>query len=252
MEFYAKRKGLSQDARMKARAQWDAEQQKSIRTQVEAILTPRQSQMLQWFGLCEAAYGRLNELDPNLSKKLGLTKEQQLALSSVRKEANDRMHRYLKENQDKMLAVLSPEQRTRLRAAALGPLRPIGYAGNAMKIPGRAEPILIPSLFPYRDFSDASLRKALGLTADQQTRVREMLDNHASLGQMLAAQWQKLPPAEQEKWNRGHRIFWGTTVTAGSATYSSSAEEKKRQAEFEEELKKERQKSALNSRANRW
>ena len=223
---------------------WDAEQQKAIQAKVEAILTPRQSQMLQWFGLCEATYGRLNELDPNLSKELGLTKEQQLALLPIRKEANDWIGKNTKQSADKMLAVLSPEQRTRLRAAALGPLRPEHHTERAVNVAGQREPVWVPSLFPYRDFSDPSLQKALRLTPEQRKRVQDILDHHESFGQRLAAEWQKLPAPEKEREKQHALSYTWTFATEASVPDNlSAAEQKRRQAQFLEKLKKQRQQS---------
>jgi beta-lactamase regulating signal transducer with metallopeptidase domain len=240
-EFYRARRNLSVDALAKAHDQWNKEQEEPIRTQVEAVLTPQQSQALQRFALCEKACERLAYLDPKHAKKLGLTKEQQLKLFSFRKEADDRTVKDSKENENKMLAVLSPEQRTRLRAAALGPLGPDSYAEYAMKIPGRAEPVWVPSLYPYGEFSDAAVRKALKLTPEQQKRVREILGNHDTVGQALTAQWQQLPAAEREKSSRNQFFYtWAFTTDVGS---SPSAEEKKRRAAFEGRLERERLKS---------
>ncbi len=236
-KFYKDRKSLPQDVQTKARAQWDREQLSGIRKQVEAVLTPQQSQTLRRFALCNAAFSRLN--GPDLLRKFGLTKEQQSALLLIRKEAYDRMRRNSKETEDKMLAVLSPQQRTQLRAAVLGPLWPERYPEIAVHVAGETEPIWVPLLFPYPDFSFGSMRKALGLTAAQQARVRDILGDRLSLSQKLVEQWQKLSVEERKRCQRG---FGRLTLSGGKFSANvSAAEQKKQQAAYEEKLKKERQ-----------
>ena len=219
----------------KAFAQWDREHRANIQKQVEKILTPEQAQTLKELAFRQKAhlwFGHSRE-------RLDLSTEQKDKLGLIQQEDSDRLARDSKETTDKVLAVLEPQQRVQFEEAALGPLSPIHYGMRSFSGPG-GESIHVPCLTSCPDFSQEGVRKRLGLSATQEEQVRDILGDSPNLTEKLTREFQKLPVAAQILL---HRPLWAATVTASGSSGSASPEErKKQQAEFEERLKKRREK----------
>ena len=76
---------------------------------------------------------------------------------------------------DKMLAVLTPQQRVLLRTKILDKALPEANGQWGINVNGGPKPLWIYPLHPYADFSDQGVQKALSLTAAQRGKVREIL-----------------------------------------------------------------------------
>ena len=70
----------------------------------------------------------------------------------------------------KMTAVLTPEQRVRLRKEAMGPEGPVDSCSMTFVVKGETKETKIPLPHPYPDLSDAAVQKSLAFTPDQTKR----------------------------------------------------------------------------------
>ena len=77
------------------------------------------------------------------------------------------------------MAILSPQQRARLREESLGPEGLRAYAELTIKVEGEAQPLLVFTVYPYPDLSEETVRKQLGLNSSQQSQVRVLMGGSA-------------------------------------------------------------------------
>lgn len=208
-------KKLPPDKLAAAQAQWFQNHSgKEIQKQVEEVLTTAQVQLLKELTLREDAYFRLS--DPNRVKKLALAKEQKDALHLLHQEGDDWLHRNHQATIDKTLSVLTPQQRSRLREEALGPLGPGDDLGQYfVHVKGEANPICVYSLEPYPDFTQPRVRKQLNLTAAQEQQVRDILGGSANLAERLAREVEKLSPEARKKLPRSGFDSKGAAIPTG-------------------------------------
>ena len=166
---------------------------------------------------------------------LSLTKkEQKDAIALLRQEFHDWVKNRNQEYVDKALTVLNPQQQARLREEALGVLGPDDHLQQlVVHLKGDTKPILIYSLDPYPDFTEASIRKQLGLGAAQEQQVRDILDGTTNLAERLAREVEKLPPQEQKRLLHGIANTWNV-----NATYLYEGQDKLEEKQIEERKKR--------------
>ena len=185
------------------RSRWMVAKIKEARKQAEEVFTPEQLELLKEEMFRELAYSRLT--DTPFSRRKGLdefnfTKYQNDAVHLLRKEANDWFHQYHRAIGDKTLSILTPEQKALLREEALGPLGPNdSLEPLTVHIKEEKEPYQVYSLAPYPDFTQASVRKELGLSAAQEQQVRDILGESLNLAERFARDLEKLSPEERKK-----------------------------------------------------
>ncbi len=112
-------------------------------------------------------------------------------------ENTQQTSRLTKEESDKKLAVLTPQQRAQLRTEMLDKDDPSGEWG--IKIKGERGLFWIYTLLPYADFGKEEIQKELSLTAAQRAKVREILGKSSSLWEKYAEDLATVPHAEREK-----------------------------------------------------
>jgi beta-lactamase regulating signal transducer with metallopeptidase domain len=194
------------------RARWMMVNIKEVRKEAEEVLTPGQLAVLKEEMFRELAYSRIAEAPYSRNKGLDalkLTREQNDAVHSLGKEANDWFRQYHQAIGDKTLAILTREQKARLSEEALGPLGPNDPLESlAVRIKGEKEPYQVYSLYPYPDFTQASVRKELGLNAAQEQQVWDILGESSNLAERFARDLEKLSPDERKKLreSNGNRI----------------------------------------------
>lgn len=198
-KFFGERKNLPQEEVLKAHAEWIRDKKKDIQTAVEAILTPQQMATLIEITRHAEAFPRLSDPSSKVVEPVGLTLEQRDKLSLLRKVTGDWDRQNREELTEKVLAVLSPEQRAQLREETFGPDWPDPATLLAIDLGGEKGTIYLPVLDRNPDFTGEDVRKELGLSPQQQSQIRGLLGGASDLAEKLVAQWQTLPPAEQNK-----------------------------------------------------
>jgi hypothetical protein len=135
--------------------------------QVESLLTPEQLTSLKSLVLGRSC-ARL-AFQEDLQKKIGITEQQSQELTKTIKEQQRRAEtlvQAMRDIEEKMLAIVTPQQWKQLEQAYLK---------------GEAEE---PFVFPGTELTELlrpEVQKQLGLSAEQQARVREILDQAQSL-----------------------------------------------------------------------
>ena len=164
------------DAR-RIKERWE-QQAEAARKQIEEILTPAQVAACKRRFLAEMMPRfRLDEEEP---KTLGLTAGQKAKFAELRAELDRRLHELKQDSGAQCFAMFKPEQQTKLREAVEKEERaaeempkewthPI--CGGWWFSPGykRAYPVVLPV---YMDLREATVRKELGLTPDQEKDLR--------------------------------------------------------------------------------
>ncbi len=142
------------------------------------------------------------------------------------------------ETVDKILNILSPEQRAQLHEEALGPLGRADHLDRLpVNLPGDPKPVYVYSLGPYSDFTQPSVRKDLGLSAAQEEQVRGILRGSTNLNEALASEVEKLPPQESENLSHTFTLYGGvllqTTLSEDEKEQMSIYYRKKERAGFD-------------------
>jgi Spy/CpxP family protein refolding chaperone len=187
----AKKEGkLSGDNLKSAYLRWKKEADKKYLREAEAVLTPEQARTLRAATLAEDAfYGLYAWTFP------GLTKAQNDQLVRLDDEQVQQSVRRVREESDRMLAVLTPEQRVKLRTVVENSL-PTGQGGVQVK--GEPGPLWIYTMLPFSDFSDAQVQKQLSLTDAQRTQVRNLFGPYSNVWKRIDAEIEKLSPEERK------------------------------------------------------
>ena len=151
------------------------------------------------------------------------------------------MLRHLTVESDKKLAVLTPQQRVRLRTEVLEKGLPQCNGEWGIKIKGERELLWIYTLLPYPDFSKEQVQKELSLTAAQRSKVHDILGRCPSLWEKYAEELQKLPLQERKalRGRGGVSIGGGSLIILGPTPQTRWKElpeiEKKQKAEREKQ-----------------
>ena len=135
--------------------------------------------------------------EPAFRKNLGVTAEQERKLQPILQEL-DQLCREGGKFTDKAMAVLTPEQRARLRKEAMGPEGPVDSCSMTFVVKGESKETTIPLPHPYPDLSDAGVQKQLGFSAEQTKRVRAILGDCPTLRDLLMREAARFTPAERE------------------------------------------------------
>ena len=107
--------------------------------------------------------------------------------------------------------------------------------------------LAIPISHVYPDLSDGKVQETLGLSDAQRQRVREILGRSATLTERLEEEARRLSPDERKKLRveASERTGTYTTIYGGViADAPTTDEEKRKQEEFEDTLRKERENAA--------
>jgi Spy/CpxP family protein refolding chaperone len=174
---------------------WRKEAAPRVQKQIEQILTPQQRQTYKDLQLSVNTWCAL--VGPTEDAKLDLTEAQSKQLRSLRDEYWGKMKHKFREDDDRILAVLTPQQRAKLREVAIGPLGIDYEAIMTVCVEGNDDPILIYDLAPYPDFSKEDVQKELKLTAMQQAQVQELLGDSSTVTEKLLRDLLKLSPDER-------------------------------------------------------
>ena len=135
--------------------------------------------------------------EPAIRKNLGVTADQERKLQPILQEL-DQLCREGGKFTDKAMAVLTPEQRARLRKEAMGPEGPVDSCSMTFVVKGESKETKIPLPHPYPDLSDADVQKQLGFSAEQTKRVRAILGDCPTLRDLLMREAARFTPAERE------------------------------------------------------
>lgn len=174
-KFYQEHKNAPRHEALAAFSRWERGRHMAVRKQVDAILTPRQKRTLRDLAFPEAAESRLQ--DRTNWERLRLTKDQEDGLLLLEGEADRRYNS--RATADKLLAVLTPQQRRQLRDG------PLGSGGRTLstttEVGDDGGLVDIPTPFPYPDISDEAVQNQLKLDATQRSRLREILGDSPNL-----------------------------------------------------------------------
>ena len=202
------------------------------------FFAPKQTETLNEFTRQTRAYPYLSHPNSQLVGELGMTEEQQGKLRLLGMEMGNWAREDREERIDKILAVLTPQQRARLREEAFGPDWPDSNPQLAIEVGGDVGKIYVPDLAPYPDFTKEDVRKGLGLNPQQQNQVRELLGGASDLAEKLVEEWQKLSPAERKTMEEPAVI---RDAGSSGGSFRSDEERKKWEAQLEEKARKARQ-----------
>ena len=161
-----------------------AEEEKSVRKQIEELLTPDQLTALKSRAVGILA-GRLLT-DPRLGEKIGLTAEQknelskQLKADDKDKEKNKNIQQLLKENGEKSLAVITPRQWDEIERLAGESEAGIGGILSAGPFVS-GYPGIGLDLLQYPD-----VQKELNLSAEQQKKLQDIVAKSQAQGMELS------------------------------------------------------------------
>ncbi len=234
-KFLQEMRGLPVDKRTEALTRWDVDKKKETRKQVEEVLNPKQTETLKELTFARKAVSRV--FDPGVLEDLGATAEQRVKLKAIVEQDGRRFQQDYQNRQDRAMAILSPQQRARLREESLGPEGLRAYAELTIKVEGEAQPLLVFTVYPYPDLSEETVRKQLGLNSSQQSQVRVLMGGSASQTEYFERKLQKLSPEERKKW-QASRAGTSAYGFGGSTAGLSQEQRKKRLADFAEKMKK--------------
>ena len=111
-------------------------------------LAPQQIATLNEFIRQTQAFPRLGDPNSKVVEKLGMTAEQQEQLSALRKETSNWFRQDHADQTDKILAVLTPQQRAQLREEAFGPDWPDSCVRVVIEIGGAIGTLYVPGTGP--------------------------------------------------------------------------------------------------------
>ena len=158
------------------------------------MLTPDQLRMLKDLTFRTFAFGSGIMFDPEVWEKVGVAQDQQDKLraleSELQKEKERRLRALTREKIQKMLGVLTPQQRSRLREEQSPDKQP-GTDCSNYPYP------MLPS--PY--LPDSGAAEALGLSAKQRDGVRQIVTAHQMTLIALQAQQQRLQLGDEKTFN---------------------------------------------------
>jgi hypothetical protein len=145
----------------------------AIRRQVEELLTAEQLTAVKCIAIGLLGAGRLMS-DPQFREKVGVTEEQKETLSKrlledgERTKKPERLGHLMKMNEEKMLAVITPQQWEQIEQI-------VGTSGAGMAAPSNG--FSGGPTYPgpeWQVLGDPNPRKELGLSAEQQTKLDEI------------------------------------------------------------------------------
>ncbi|MBN2579802.1 MAG: hypothetical protein JXB10_12510 [Pirellulales bacterium] len=173
-----------------------------VRKRIEGLLTAEQLQALKHLNFLMGSYGML--LDPQASKALELSPEQQKRIKQFRQEENRRTEKEYDKYTDQTFAVLSPEQQKKLRpeverfyrdtheemAEKFKPnVQTVTREGEEGQVVGTVTlelegdihfdayyfvAVAETALPVYENLSRPEVQKTLGISADQQKQLQEI------------------------------------------------------------------------------
>jgi hypothetical protein len=159
-------------------------QWRDSRKDIEAVFTPDQLRTLKDLTFRTFAFGSGVMFEPEVLQTLGATQKQQDQLRilerQLRAEKNHRLRAMTREKAQKMLAVLTPQQRAQLHAQFAPDKTP---EQDCSSYPYPA----LPSFMP-----DSGAAEELGFTAAQRERVRAIVSEHWMSYGRFQSQEQKL------------------------------------------------------------
>jgi autotransporter-associated beta strand protein len=206
-------KTADQQELAKFQGKWD-QALGDCRKQVEAVLTPQQLQaykkgMLPWL-----AFDMLR--DPQIRKTIGVTREQQDALQQLKKEFFQQVRQEFEPVRSAALAVLSPQQREKLRPEVEQTIRAweelavsqrIGTAESGpltLTVTGQAAVdeglCWIPMGLPvYVELGETAAAQQLGLSTDQRKQLAEVAAEYQKETEKLRGEMLKLSPDQRKR-----------------------------------------------------
>ena len=149
-EFFAEEKKRGKPADDSAYHHWKREADKRFLKRAEAVLTPQQAQSLRDATLAAVACYRLMVPERLLAGPNALTQAQNDKLRRIREEDMRQLPRRLDEESDKMLAVLTPQQRVLLRTKILDKALPEANGQWGINVNGESEAVVDLSPAPLR------------------------------------------------------------------------------------------------------
>ena len=215
------KKNLSEEKRESAISRWHTEERGVIRKRLQAALTPEQMATFDRIILRTIVSYQL--ASPALCEYLELSGQQIAELRRMADESKRRSEQAARQAGAKALAVLTPEQRARLREEELDRLFDRLVEMTVSVVPQTGPTIvgvgtnpdagLIGSIAldeakqsygvvlddPYPDFSKEEVQAALGLTEAQRQQVRAILGDCSTLKEKLVRETMKLSPEERSK-----------------------------------------------------
>jgi hypothetical protein len=177
-------------------------QAKKLAEQIEKVLTSAQLEALKTFVVQEMAVQLV--YSPASDEKLGLSEEQKMEFARLAKEMNDKRWQAEQKIQEKMLAVLNPQQREKLMTEVAGiSMGPVIFPYPDGQIQFTTDPELI----------GGDIRQQLGLSDGQKNKLQAITKKYSEMAskelpgykqQVLAANAgnQKTPPTHDQQVNR--------------------------------------------------
>jgi beta-lactamase regulating signal transducer with metallopeptidase domain/Leucine-rich repeat (LRR) protein len=190
-------KNASLDEQTRAYLQWQREEKTVIQKRLQEILGPEQIAVLDGCIAAQFAFDRL--MVPEYRKNFDFTSEQSDRLLALDGESENRNKQKSEKTTEKLLAVLSPEQRFQLREVGLGPLSHGEHETISVSVEGLSDPLRVITLLPYPDLSDEKTQNELQLTAEQREQVRKILAGSSNATEKLVREQLKLSPEERKK-----------------------------------------------------
>lgn len=234
----ADNKALGREKLMAAFEEWQEGVEARLRDRVPAVFSPEQLKKLKHFSIREKDFSCWTY--PAATQMLGIDKEQEAAIRPLQQEMMNRYRSDMEKAKKDTMAVLTPEQRTKLRDAVLGPCGGGGNVSQLVLIPGTSRSMAIPTSSPFPDLSNSYVQKQYGLSEEQQAKIRAILGDSRTMNDRLAKEVAE-ELSSKDGANRGRVyepynmsfVMESTAINDDSAKRFSPEEAKKRKADAE-------------------